>query len=98
MMRRFAVVGILALALAGCGPAKHWSKAGATYDDFARDSRGCESVATRVYGGSSSGFHPFMSFRSSGQHADVSTSLYQACMQEQGYQHVEGGEWIGARD
>src|SRR5262245_2110372 len=95
-MRRVAVAGMMVIALASCGPSKHWTKAGATYDDFARDSRGCETVATRVYGGSASGFHPFMSFRSSGQHADVSKTMYQTCMREQGYEHVEGGQWIGA--
>jgi hypothetical protein len=97
-MRQLALVGGLVVVLAACAPSKHWTKAEATYDDFVRDSQGCESVSTRVYGGSSSGFHPFASFRSSGQHADVSKSMYQACMQERGYHHVEGGQWVGARD
>jgi hypothetical protein len=97
-MRRFAIVSGLALVLSSCAATKHWAKPGATYDDFGRDSQACETVATRVYGGSAAGFHPFASFRPSGQHAEVSGSMYQECMQGLGYQHVEGGQWVGAKD
>jgi hypothetical protein len=85
------------LGLGGCAEPKHWTKPESTADDFARDSQACEREATRVYG-RSAGFHPVASFSPSGVYANVSTEAYRDCLERRGYQRVEGGPWIGARD
>ena len=82
--RSYLALAILtAIAGAGCAE-KHWSKPGATVEDFNRDNHACALEAQRgVY---------------SYQSTPVNKRPYRNCMRARGYQLVEGGEWVGLRD
>lgn len=72
---------LTAILVTGCAE-RHWTKPGATREDFNRDSSACAREARRsVYIGT-----------------PVNKRLYRGCMRARGYQQVEGGEWVGARD
>jgi hypothetical protein len=77
--------------LSGCA-SKHWAKTGVTAEDFGRDSYQCAQEARMgfVWGGSA--------FGPSRDERMVNRDLYRGCVQARGYQHVEGGEWVGFRD
>jgi len=80
-MRHLGFVILTAVLLTGCAE-KHWTKPGATLEDFKRDSHACGLEARRgVYIGT-----------------PVNKRLYRGCMRARGYQQVEGGEWVGLRD
>ena len=61
---------------------KHWTKPGATLEDFNRDSSACGLEARR---GVNVGI-------------PVNKRAYRYCMRDRGYRQVEGGEWVGLRD
>jgi len=81
--------GYLALALltslgvAACSD-KHWTKAGATVEDFNRDNHECALEAQRGV----------FSYKGT----PVNKRTYRNCMRARGYQLVEGGQWVGLRD
>ena len=76
-----ALVILTAIGAAGCAE-KHWTKPGATVEDFNRDSYACGQEAQRgVYVG-----------------VPINKRLYRSCMVARGYQLVEGGPWVGLRD
>src|SRR5688572_26984101 len=83
--RPLTILWLLAIALlAGCAGRLHWTKTGATADDFNRDSYECAQQHSRdsftwrppIAGGPSYG-------------PEVNKDLYRACMQARGYQRVE---------
>ena len=80
--RGYLALAILtAIAAAGCAE-KHWTRPGATVEDFNRDSHACGLEAQRgVYVGT-----------------PVNKRVYRSCMHARGYQLVEGGQWVGLRD
>ena len=80
--RGYLALAILtAIGAAGCAE-KHWTKPGATVEDFNRDSHACGLEARRgVYAG-----------------IPVNKQRYQTCMRARGYDLVPGGHWIGLRD
>jgi hypothetical protein len=92
-----ALARLLALAatvvLAPACAEKHWIKAGATEEDFNRDSYECAMSTTEqaftwrppIAGGPRFG-------------TEVNKDLYRLCMTRRGYRRVEGGQWIGVRD
>jgi len=80
--RGYVALAILtAVGAAGCAE-RHWTKTGATVEDFNRDSHACGLEAQRgVYAG-----------------IPVNKFAYRSCMRARGYQFVEGGQWVGLRD
>lgn len=82
------------ISMAACGSTKHWTKPGATAEDFNRNSWACaQQTATterRAGFGSGGGFY--------NERDTVSKDRYRACLKAQGYQHVPGGAWEGLRD
>ena len=80
--RGYLAFAILAMiGVAGCAEL-HWTKPGATVEDFNRDSHACGQEAQRgVFVG-----------------APVNTRVYRSCMAARGYRRVEGGQWVGLRD
>lgn len=79
---RYVSLAILTAALVvGCAQ-KHWTKPGATVEDFVRDSKACELEARRGV---------FIA-------PPVDKRGYRNCMTARGYQRVEGGKWVGLRD
>ena len=80
-MRFLGLAILTAILVAGCAE-KHWTKPGATLEDFNRDSSACGLEARRgVYIG-----------------VPVNKRAYRYCMRARGYRQVEGGEWVGLRD
>lgn len=79
--------------LAACGTTKHWTKPGATAEDFNRDSYACAKETSRdtfrwrapIVGGPKYG-------------PEVDKDMYRACLRARGYERVEGGQWEGFRD
>jgi hypothetical protein len=81
-MRRYLGLAILASVLVtGCAD-KHWTKPGATAEDFVRDSDACALEARRGV------------FTA----PPVDKRKYRSCMMARGYARVEGGKWLGVRD
>jgi len=80
-MRYLGLAILMALLATGCAP-KHWSKPGATVEDFVRDSKACELKARRGV------------FTA----PPVDKRTYRSCMTSRGYERVEGGKWVGLRD
>jgi hypothetical protein len=90
-MRIFCIVaGVLAaFALAGCAddvPAVHWSKPGATYDQFVQDRDACASEAREES-------QPFMlgGARYAGRSDAVDSGLFFPCMAARGYRQDPRG-------
>jgi len=82
--RRALVLALLAvLGVAACSE-KHWTKPGATVEDFNRDNHACALEAQR-------GVFSY-------QATPVNKRTYRTCMRARGYQLVEGGQWVGLRD
>ena len=79
---RYVVLVILSGVLAGGCATKHWTKPGATAQDFARDSEACGLEARRGV------------FTA----PPVDKRKYRSCMMARGYERVEGGQWMGLRD
>jgi hypothetical protein len=92
-IRALASAVTVAVAVGCASSTLHWTKPGATRDDFNRDSYECAQQHSRdtftwrppIAGGPEYG-------------PAVNKDLYRACLQSRGYQRVEGGEWIGIRD
>lgn len=80
-MRHVGLAILTAVLVAGCAQ-KHWTKPGATAEDFERDSRACGLEARRGV---------FIA-------PPVDKRIYRSCMTTRGYQRVEGGTWVGLRD
>ena len=76
-----ALVVLTTVLVTGCAP-KHWSKPGATTEDFVRDSEACGLQARRGV---------FIA-------PPVDKRVYRGCMSARGYERVEGGRWVGLRD
>jgi len=80
-MRYLGLAILTAALVAGCA-VRHWSKPGATVEDFVRDSKACELEARRGV---------FIA-------PPVDKRVYRSCLTARGYQYVEGGTWVGLRD
>jgi hypothetical protein len=80
-MRYLGLAILTAVLVTGCAE-KHWTKPGATLEDFNRDSSACGLEARR-------GVNIGM---------PVNKRAYRYCMRDRGYRQVEGGEWVGLRD
>lgn len=76
-----ALAMLTAIGAVACS-GRHWTKPGATVEDFNRDSHACGLEAQRgVFSG-----------------LPVRTQTYRSCMRARGYQLVEGGPWVGLKD
>jgi len=82
--RRALALALLAvLGVAACSE-NHWTKPGATVEDFNRDNYACALEAQR-------GVFSY-------QATPVNKRTYRTCMRARGYQLVECGQWVGLRD
>ena len=82
--RRALALALLAvLGVAACSE-NHWTKPGATVEDFNRDNHACALEAQR-------GVYNYATY-------PVNKHTYQSCMRARGYRLVEGGQWVGLRD
>jgi len=79
---RYLALTILACVLVGGCATRHWTKPGATAQEFARDSDACGLEARRGV------------FTA----PPVDKRKYRSCMMARGYERVVGGEWAGLRD
>jgi hypothetical protein len=80
-MRHVTLVLLAGVLVAGCAQ-KHWTKPGATAEEFARDSEACGREARRGV---------FIA-------PPVDKRKYRSCMTARGYERVVGGQWMGLRD
>ena len=78
-----ALAMLTAIGAVACS-GRHWTKPGATVEDFNRDNHACALEAQR-------GVYNYATY-------PVNKHTYHRCMRARGYRVVEGGQWVGLRD